>query len=148
MKKTILNVLITLAVILAVFALPAVYAALKYHQLRHSDHARILAACREALANKNSYRNDRDRWGWLPENDVVLLPPLPENFPAAIRELHPRNVMIKDEDKCVIICFTAPFARVCMLGFAPGVPQFGTEQFTDGLWFWNGNKSSKTSERH
>jgi hypothetical protein len=146
MKKSILNALITVAIIVTVLLLPGAYAALKYYQLRHLDHAKILAACREALEHKDSYRNDRDRWGWLPENEVVLLRPLPENFPSAIRELHPRNVMIKQE--YVIICFTAPFARVCMLGFAPGAPQFGTEQFTDGLWFWNGNKSSKTSEKH
>src|SRR5437762_2643413 len=110
MKRSLLNALITFAVIVAVLLLPGAYAQLKRYQLGHSDHTKILAACREALANKGSYRNDRDRWGWAEKDDVVLLPPLPDNFPAAIRELHPRDVMIK-EDR-VIICFTAPFARV------------------------------------
>jgi hypothetical protein len=138
-KSSVRNAFVALLGVVLVLLLPAGWAALKRYQLSHSDHARVLAACREALANKSSYRNDRDRWGWAEENDVILLPPLPDNFPAAIRELHPRDVMIKEDS--VIICFTAPFARVCILGFAVGVHQYGTQQYIDGLWFWDGNKS-------
>jgi hypothetical protein len=140
MKNSLRNALVGLSVIILVLMLPAGWAAVKRYQLSHSDHVRILLACREALENRNSYRNDKDKWVTAEENDVVLLRPIPENFPEAIRQLHPRYVLIKKN--CVIIRFTAPFARICLLGFAPGARQYGTRRYIDGLWFWDGNDTT------
>jgi hypothetical protein len=43
----------------------------------------------------------------------------------------------------VIINFTAPLARISLLGFAAGARQYGTNQYIDGLWFWDGNDTTK-----
>jgi hypothetical protein len=141
MKRSLRNTLITFAVILAVLVLPAAYAELKRYQLSYSDHPQILAGCRELLANRKSYRNDKERWGWTEEDEVVLLRPIPTNVPEAIRRLHPSVILIQSDR--VIISFTAPFARVSLLGFAPDARQFGTHRYIDGLWFWDGNDTTK-----
>jgi len=141
MKNSLRNVLVGILVIVLVLVLPAGWAAIKRFQLSHSDHVRILLACREALANRTSYRNDKEKWVTAEKDDVVILRPIPENFPKAIRQLHPSSVLIK-EDR-VFISFTAPFARISLLGFAPDAHQYGTKRYIDGLWFWDGNDVTK-----
>jgi hypothetical protein len=135
------NALVGFSVIVLVLALTPAWAAIKRYQLSRSDHVRILATCREALANRTSYRNDKEKWITAEKNDVVLLRPIPENFPEAIRQLHPNSVLIK-EDR-VIISFAAPFARISVLGFERGARQYGTSRYIDGLWFWDGNDATK-----
>jgi hypothetical protein len=112
-----------------------------YH-LRHADHSRILSACREAITNRGSYRNDNPHLGAYHEDDVVVFAPLPDNLPQAIRALHPKSVMIRKD--YVMINLSLPGCRICLLGFRSGATQFGTFKYIDGLWFWNGNDSTKT----
>ena len=114
---------------------------MRIYHLQHADHARILSACREAITNRSSYRNDNAQWGFVYKDDVVILPPLPDNLPVAIRELRPRDVIIRDDS--VLIDLSLPFCRLCLLGFKLGAKQYGTEKYIDGLWFWNGNDSTK-----
>ncbi len=111
------------------------------YRLRHTDQSRLLSACREAIANRSSYRNDKNRWGTLHEDDVLILSPLPVELPAAIRELKPRYVIIRPD--YAMINVSVPLSRICVLGFGPDAKQFGTFQYIDGLWFWNGNDTTK-----
>jgi hypothetical protein len=65
---------------------------MRMNYLQHADHARILSACREAITNRGSYKNDNPLGGFDYKNEVMIFPPLPDNLPQAIRELHPRMV--------------------------------------------------------
>jgi hypothetical protein len=139
--RRIRNALLTFLFVVAVLSLPGVYAQFKRYQLDHSDHAQILAGCRELLVSRASSRNDREKWITAEKDDVVLLRPIPTDVPEAIRRLHPSVIFIHGDR--VIISFTAPFARVSLLGFVPDARQFGTYKYIDGLWFWDGNDSTK-----
>ena len=112
-------------------------------RLKHADHALILSACRQAIENRASYRNDKEKWGTLHEDDVLLLPPFPDNCPKVIRDLKPAHVIIRPD--YTMLTFSIPFFRAGLLGFRSGAKQFGTFQYIDGLWFWNGNASTKTA---
>ena len=114
---------------------------MKMFRLQHTDQSRLLSACREVIANHSSYRNDKDRWGTLHDDDVLLLPPLPVNLPVAIRELKPRYVIVRPD--YTMINVSVPFRRICVLGFRSGAKQFGTFEYIDGLWFWDGNDTTK-----
>jgi len=143
--KGCLKVIVVIAAILLLALVPQVLVLYKEYQVRRTGPARILAACREMITNRSAFRNDRDKWSDLLNQDAVqLLPPLPENFPQVIRDLHPRVILIREDN--VLMDFNVPLARAAILGFQPGARQYGTYQFCDGLWFWNGNKS-KGSEK-
>jgi hypothetical protein len=88
------NALPTFLLIIAILCLPGVYAQIKRYQLDHSDHSQILAACRELLLSRDSYRNDREKWITAEKDDVVILRPIPSNVPEAIRKLHPSVIFI------------------------------------------------------
>ena len=125
--------------------IPQLYVVFKIYQVRRADPARILTDCRKMIAERSTFRNDRDRWELLPgEDTVVLLPPIPENVPQEIRQLHPRYIEIRKDN--VLINFTIPFARAGILGFQSGAQQYGTYQFIDGLWFWNGDRGSSSQK--
>ena len=110
-----------------------------YH-LRHADHSGILSACREAITNRGSYRNDNPHLGAYYENDVVVFEPLPDGFPQAIRALHPKSVILRKD--YALINLSLPGCRICLLGFRQGATQFGTFRYIDGLWFWNGHDNT------
>jgi hypothetical protein len=116
---------------------PAVMLITKKCKLDHADHVQILTACREAIGNRRFYRNDSDKWGTLEKNEVLLLRPLPKEFPQVLRDLHPDHVIVREDN--ILIDFNVPFARASLLGFQPGARQYGTVQYVDGLWFWNGH---------
>ena len=143
--KGCLKVIVVIAAILLLALVPQVLVLYKEYQVRRTGPARILAACREMITNRSAFRNDRNKWSDLLRQDAVqLLPPLPENVPRVIRDLHPRVILIREDN--VLVNFNVPLARAGILGFQPGARQYGTYQFCDGLWFWNGNKS-KGSEK-
>jgi hypothetical protein len=100
-----------------------------------------LDACRQAIADRGSYRNDKDKWGDLHEDDVLLLPPMQDNVPQELRDLRPSYIVIREDS--VLITFNVPLVRLSILGFASGARQYGTSQYIDGLWFWNGDDSTK-----
>jgi len=118
-----------------------VHIKIRMYHLQHADHARILAACREMIAKRNTYHNDMDKWGTLDRDDVLLLPPLPNDLPDAIHELNPHSVIIRND--YVMLNLGLPFCRIGLLGFKSGARQFGTFKYMDGLWFWNGDKGSE-----
>jgi hypothetical protein len=137
-----LSVAAVLAVLLA--ALPValfignlVHIKMRVRSLGRLDHARVLEACRQAITNQAEYRNDNAQWGYAYKDDVVILPPMPENLPQPIRELRPRDVIIRGDS--VLINLSLPFSRLGLVGFKPGAKQTGTFQYMDGLWFWDGN---------
>ena len=132
--KRLAAILLGLALLLI---LPSSYVALKRYQLDHANHALILAACREVIANRSSYQNDRDKWPSLGKADVLLLRPIPESVPKVVRQLNPKYILIREDN--VLLSFNVPFARAALLGFQAGAHQYGTRQYIDGLWFWNGN---------
>jgi hypothetical protein len=140
-KSVLRAILIIVLVPLALFAGHMAWIQMKMYRLRHTDQSRLLSACRQAIANRSSYRNDKDRWGTLHDDDVLLLSPLPADMPAAIRELKPHYVLVNPD--YAMINVSLPLSRICILGFRPEAKQFGTFQYIDGLWFWNGNDTTK-----
>jgi hypothetical protein len=141
MKRIILCIVLFVTLLLLV---PANVALQKY-RLNHLDHKQLLAACRQAIADRSSYRNDKDKWGTLHEDDVLLLSPIQNEVPQVLRDLHPTDILIRDDS--VLITLNVPLARVCIVGFNPGVRQYDTSQYVDGLWFWNGNDVTKQPAR-
>jgi hypothetical protein len=63
------------------------------------------------------------------------------NVLKAIRDLHPRDVIIRPD--YVMINWFIPVYRIGLLGFRSGANQFSTFEYIDGLWFWNGNRSTE-----
>ena len=133
--------LIAFLIPVALFATHFGWIEYRLFRLKHADHALLLRACREAVENRAAYRNDKDKWGTLHEDDVLLLRPIPDNVPNAILDLGPSDVIIRPD--YAMLNLSLPFRRICILGFRPGAKQFGTFQYIDGLWFWDGNDSTK-----
>jgi hypothetical protein len=115
-----------------VFRIPANRAVAK---IEATDHAALLAACRQAIADRPEYTNDRDpAVTWMDEwvtcergsKDYY------SRLPATLRHLDPNWVLIGTNQ--VLVSFRGPPARVYVRGFAPGATQFGTRQLIDGLW--------------
>lgn len=144
MKGCLKRVITCVSILVFLLLLAPANVAIKKYRLKHLDHAEILAACREAIANRASYRNDKNKWGTLDEDDVLLLSPIQNEVPVAIRKLHPANLIIRDDN--ILINFKVPFARISILGFQSGAPQYGTTRYIDGLWFWNGNDATAHPE--
>jgi hypothetical protein len=144
LKRFSVGCLIVILVPIGLFATHLGWIQYRLFRLRHADHALILTACREAIENRESYPNDKDKWGTLHEDDVLLLRPLPDKLPKVIRDLKPHDVIIRPD--YAMLNLSIPFCRICLLGFHPGAKQFGTFQYIDGLWFWNGNDSTKKPE--
>ena len=144
MIKTVLKLIGALLTLILFVLSPQAYFTYKRYQLNHADHAHILTECREMIANRSSYRNDRSKWPSLGPGDVLMLRPIPENVPKMIRELHPRYIIIRDNN--VLLSFNIPFVRVGLIAFQSGARQYGTQQYIDGLWFWTGNLVNQGSE--
>lgn len=137
--------LIAILVPVALFATHFGWIGYRLFRLKHANHALILSACREAIENRASYRNDNARWGFVYKDDVVVLRPLPQNLPKIIRDLNPHVIIIRPD--YAMLNYNVPFCRIGLLGFRSGADQFGTFQYIDGLWFWNGNDSTKKPKR-
>lgn len=138
-----LGLIVAVLIVLLLVAGNFIAIKLRMYKLQHADHARILSACREAIANRSGYRNDKDKWGTLHEDDVLLLPPIPDTVPEAIRTLQPRDIIIRDDN--ITINLSLPFSRITLIGFKSGAAQHGTFRYVDGLWFWNGNDFRATN---
>jgi hypothetical protein len=136
-------VLLLLSPVLLIVA-NLVHIKIRLYALGHADHSRILAACREAIARRGTYRNDNAQWGLLYKDRVVILPPLPDNLPLAIRELHPKDVII--DENSVLLNLSLPFSRISLIGYKSGARQAGTFRYIDGLWLWHGSKESEKSD--
>jgi hypothetical protein len=145
MKGCLKQIAVSFSALILLLMLPQSCVAVKRYQFSHADHAEILRACRELIANRSSYKNDRNKWPSLGITDFLLLRPIPENVPEVIRKLHPKYILIRDDN--VLLNFNVPFARAALLGFAPGARQYGTYQYIDGLWFWNGNVVNSTPDK-
>jgi hypothetical protein len=137
MKK----VIICISVVALLLLLLPINLAVQKYRFAHLDHKRILDACRQAITDRKSYRNDKGQWGTLHEDDILLLPPMQDNVPQELRDLHPSYILIREDS--VLITFNVPLVRLSILGFASGARQYGTSQYIDGLWFWNGDDSTK-----
>lgn len=142
LKRFFFGVVAVILFLTLLFVANLVHVKIRMHQLQRADHVRILAAGREAIANRILYRNDKDKeWSTLRQDEVLLRPPMPIALPEAIRELRPREVIISDE--MIFIDLNLPFCRIDLLGFKLGAAQYGTFRYIDGLWFWNGNKQTE-----
>ena len=141
LKRILLVPVILILIPPALFVANLVHIKKRMSDLQHADHARILRACQEAITNRRSYRNDNSQWPFIYKDDVVITPPLPEKLPMAIRELHPRDVIIRDDS--ILINLSLPFSRLGLVGFKPGAKPYGTVKYIEGLWFWNGNNNAK-----
>jgi hypothetical protein len=142
MKKTFIRLVIALLVLpLALFAVNMARIMLRMNYLKNADHAAILTACREAIDHRTDYRNDKDQWGTLHNDDVLLIAPLTPDIPEALRDLHPHDILIRGDH--IIVNMGLPFCRLGLIAFPKGQDEYGTFKYIDGLWFWNGNFQSE-----
>jgi len=146
MKTTITRVLsVSLTVIMvlpfAFFAINGIRIKIRMHNLKVADHKAILASCRYVIEHRNEYRNDKNKWGTLYEDDVLILAPLPIEIPESLRKLKPHYLLIREQ--YIIINMRLPFCRLGLIAFLPGANEYGTFKYINGLWFWNGNFESK-----
>ena len=136
--KTVLSALvITFAVAIILLLLPQGYVALIRYRLDHSNHVQSLNACRELIAKRMEFRTDQNRLPPVETTDKVLSRPFPKGFPKSISDLHPKEVIIREDS--VIVLFNVPLSRAALVGFKVGSRQYGTYRYIDGLWFFNGN---------
>ena len=140
MMKTIRAFLIATACVIAgmflfiwvVFRIPAGRAV---STIEAADHAALLAACRQTIADRPQYTNDRDPdVTWMDEWVTCKRgsQDYQRRLPAALRDLDPNWVLIGTNQ--VVVSFRGPPARVYVRGFMPDAKQFGTRQLIDGLW--------------
>lgn len=64
-------------------------------------------------------------------------------IPDSIRQLHPISIDVAGNRFMFVKVKSRRGYIVC---FADGIPEFGTMQLTNGLWFWNGIPSPSTKE--
>lgn len=107
------------------------------------DHAALLAACRQMIATRNSFTNSPnfDPPGYAPD-DICLTRKAgaygPE-VPAILRELSPKFIGIREDSLVISDPPDTVRMRRGVLAFSEGVEfQYGTRQYIDGLWYWNG----------
>lgn len=123
------------------FVVNAVRIKVRMHCLKVADHLVILSACRHAIEHRNEYRNDKEKWGTLHEDDVLILDPLPVEIPEPLRKLKPHDLLIRDRH--IIVNMELPFCRLGLIAFPPRIEEYGTFKYIDGLWFWNGRFESE-----
>jgi len=88
---------------------------IRMHSLQVADHAAILAACRQAIEHRGEYRNDKDKWGTLHEDDILILPPLPPEIPTLLRKLNPSHLLILKDN--IRVNMSLPFCRILLIAF-------------------------------
>ena len=138
MKKIFIRLIITLLVLpLFLFAVNMARIMMRMNYLKKADHTAILSACRESIQHRDDYRNDKDKWGTLHEDDVLVLAPLPPDIPQPLRNLHPHHIIIREQH--IIVNMGLPFCRLGLIAFPKGQEEYGTFKYIDGLWFWNGS---------
>lgn len=139
-KRLLQFILRAVVIFLVPFALLALLIAAQFvriqirmYNLQHGDHERLLAACREVIANRDLYHSNEGYYVPAPfeKNEVDLKPPLPESIPDAIREWNPSLLIIRKD--YVMIDLNLTFCRIGLIGFTPGAKQFGTFRYMDGL---------------
>src|SRR5438132_207673 len=93
-RWTLLSIAILIFIPVLLLLVNVVHIRMKFNALEHADHGSLLAACRDVIAHRASYRNDNDQWGAAYKGKVVILAPLPKEMPLAIRNLHPKDVVV------------------------------------------------------
>ncbi len=91
-----------------------------------------------------AYRNENQNLGWASKDEVFIRRPFPTNIPAAIRDLKPKDIRVKTN--FVMLNFSR-LPRLCVVAFQKGTKQYGTFNYIDGLWFWDGNKNTPEMQR-
>jgi hypothetical protein len=94
-------------------------------RLNQADHALILAACRQMIADVHTSHRPNLTIG---KDD----PSFSTRVSAPIRDLRPAYVLASTDH--VMICLSA-LPRIYVLGFATNVEQYGTTRLIDGLWY-------------
>jgi len=130
----------------ALFGLNFVLVGVKMYSLAHTDHQRLLQACRELIAKRSTYKNVSDSQGSHPEVIVLdqTVVPFSKDIPEIVRRMNPEGIFIR-EDSVMLHFPEPPYSRISIIGFRDGAKQFGTFKYIDGLWFWNGDDNTKTN---
>jgi hypothetical protein len=145
--------LILFAIIAMIFMLfvvaTTIGARLAIRKYNKCDHYALLAACREMLSHGMSFTNSpnfRPPHSW--EGTTITLTRDPSGYgpdiPLVIRELNPRYLVIRDDSIIIVDPPSFPAMRRGIIAFAPDAEkQYGTRNYIDGLWFWNGDFQSE-----
>ena len=139
---TLAAILITPFLLVGGLRLSALRAMAKYDQC---DHVALLAACRQMMANRDTYTNSpsyRPPYSWergsvsLSRDHGAYGPEIPD----VVRNLSPLYVVIRADSVIIGDPPRFPPMRRGMIAFpADAEFQYGTRQYLDGLWYWNGN---------
>lgn len=93
---------------------------------------RIVQAARTFL---QEHSNLADKRGSISIDRVEIPDPIRQLHPLSINTARDRFMFVKVKKR-----------RGYVVCFAEGIPEFGTIQLTNGLWFWNGIPSPATRE--
>ena len=108
-------------------------------RITHVNAAALLSACDYMRSHCASMRNDWDGNPTLAVGERVLdsrKHGIDASVPDDIRELKPSYIMVSPNR--VVIAFGRRTG--CLVGFAEGVPVYGTKKLADRLWYWVGNR--------
>ena len=108
--------------------------------LYRTDHAALLAACREVMSNRHAFARDRD-WHGQKDPDRSFIDPKDPKVPAAIAALQPRDIIASDSnmhlelhggfDHYGVFAFSEEAASSQTNGFS------GPFQLIPGLWYYD-----------
>lgn len=112
--------------------------------LYQTDHAAFLAACREVIANRNSFRHwEKNGWEFINPKDPRV--------PAAIAALRPSYIAPDDDsvsvglhggiDSLVVIAYSEQFVNTHTNGYS------GNLRLMPGLWFSDGEFTYRDTVR-
>jgi hypothetical protein len=114
------------------FALPLFPPFIEW-RVRHANHGAVLAACREMMAKRNTYKGKRT--DWPPDRGVYIdftVSPVDSSIPKTIRSLHPAYIVIQSNSVSVV--FLSGFSGLGYVAYPEGVEGGGSEKLIDGLW--------------
>jgi hypothetical protein len=110
-------------------------------RIRAADAPALLAACREMIEKRASYRNDFGKYPYLPPfwsiNDIVIdgrHKKIDPSVPEAVLSLHPRYIVVETEPICVRVVVADGPVLAAVWAFPAGQDGQGEERLTNGLW--------------
>ncbi len=117
------------------------------------DHVALLAACRQMIATRTSFTNspNYNPPSYAPDDICLTLDagPYGPEVPAILRELSPQYIGIREDHVVISDPSRSPPMRRGVLAFAESAEfQYGTRQYIDGLWYWNGKLHSSVKPEY
>ena len=139
--------LIPLLYIASMFAWMFIYVPIHARNTRQmifqADHARLLTACRDMIANRHLYTNDWPGAVTLSRGEIGIDRAQIQNnahIPQVIRDMDPLCMRLESNR---VVATLDPPPRMYFIGYAEGAREDGTTRLIPGLWYFNGKWQPK-----